>query len=424
MDTVPPAAPSLASPANGSSTTDTTPTLKWNAASSASSYEWQIANNASFSPVYASATATSTTYTFPSPIPNDLYYWRVRAKDAAGNISDWSTAWNVYIVPIPTTLTVSRVTGIWGSTVNLSATLKTTNSGIPLSGRTIFFSLNGANLGTATTDANGVAVKSAGLKLINPGDYPTGIEALFNGDAYYSLRIGRAVLWVLRVPTTLTVTPVSGPHEGTANLSATLTVMGDGTPVKGKTISFVLNGATVGSAYTDANGVATLIGVSLTGNNVGTYPSGVGAIFAGDGFYDSSSGSAQLTINIIVGTIHNSLAPTVTSFTPTSGSQGVAVTITGTNFTGATAVKFGATDASSFTVDSPAQITAVVGSGASGRITVTTAEGTATSADNFNPSKPPGGQSNWWLIGAALGGVIIIGAVAWWLLASRRKRTA
>ncbi len=55
------------------------------------------------------------------------------------------------------------------------------------------------------------------------------------------------------------------------------------------------------------------------------------------------------------------------------------VIITGTNFIGSTAVKFGDTDALSFTVDSATQITAVVGSGTSGKIAVTTEGGTATS---------------------------------------------
>ena len=40
-----------------------------------------------------------------------------------------------------------------------------------------------------------------------------------------------------------------------------------------------------------------------------------------------------------------SLPPTVTSFTPTSGPVGTSVTITGTNFTGATQVQFNTTDA-------------------------------------------------------------------------------
>ena len=75
--------------------------------------------------------------------------------------------------------------------------------------------------------------------------------------------------------------------------------------------------------------------------------------------------------------------PTITSFSPTSGGTSTSVTITGTNFSGATAVTFGGTDASSYTVDSTTQITAVVGSGTTGKVAVTTSVGTATSAADF-----------------------------------------
>ena len=84
----------------------------------------------------------------------------------------------------------------------------------------------------------------------------------------------------------------------------------------------------------------------------------------------------------------SSAAPTVTSISPTSGSSagGTSVTITGTNLTGATAVNFGATAASSFTVDSATSITATSPAG-SGTVdvTVTTSGGTSTttSADQF-----------------------------------------
>ena len=52
--------------------------------------------------------------------------------------------------------------------------------------------------------------------------------------------------------------------------------------------------------------------------------------------------------------------PTVTGVSPSSGptAGGTVVTITGTNFTGASAVNFGATAAASYTVDSATQITA------------------------------------------------------------------
>ncbi|MDZ7695562.1 MAG: right-handed parallel beta-helix repeat-containing protein [Deltaproteobacteria bacterium] len=76
-------------------------------------------------------------------------------------------------------------------------------------------------------------------------------------------------------------------------------------------------------------------------------------------------------------------APTITSFTPTSGGKDTSVTITGTYFTDATKVMFGDTDAASFTVDSETQITAIVGEGSTGKITVTTPGGTAESEGVF-----------------------------------------
>ena len=77
-------------------------------------------------------------------------------------------------------------------------------------------------------------------------------------------------------------------------------------------------------------------------------------------------------------------APTITSFTPTSGRVGTVVTITGTGFTGATAVSFNNTPAASFTVDSGTQITATVAANTTtGKISVTAPGGTATSADDF-----------------------------------------
>jgi PKD repeat protein len=76
----------------------------------------------------------------------------------------------------------------------------------------------------------------------------------------------------------------------------------------------------------------------------------------------------------------NSGVPAVSSFSPTSAGLGSTVVISGTYFTGATSVKFGGTPAESFIVNSASQITAVVGSGSSGSVSVTTSGGTATKA--------------------------------------------
>jgi len=70
--------------------------------------------------------------------------------------------------------------------------------------------------------------------------------------------------------------------------------------------------------------------------------------------------------------------PTISSFSPTTAGTGATVTITGTNFTGVTSVSFGGAAASSFTVVDLTTITAIVGNGGSGNITVVTIGGIAT----------------------------------------------
>ncbi|WP_208749435.1 beta strand repeat-containing protein, partial [Flavobacterium zhairuonense] len=85
------------------------------------------------------------------------------------------------------------------------------------------------------------------------------------------------------------------------------------------------------------------------------------------------------------------LVPTITSFTATSGCVGNSITITGTNFTGATAVTFyNGVAAGTYSVNSSTQITATVPSGAAtGVIKVTTSGGTATSAGSFTVNSAP-----------------------------------
>jgi IPT/TIG domain len=70
--------------------------------------------------------------------------------------------------------------------------------------------------------------------------------------------------------------------------------------------------------------------------------------------------------------------PAINSFTPSTGDSGTIVTITGIHFNGATAVSFGGTTAISFTVITDGIITAVVGNGTTGNITVTTPQGTSS----------------------------------------------
>jgi sugar lactone lactonase YvrE/PKD repeat protein len=96
--------------------------------------------------------------------------------------------------------------------------------------------------------------------------------------------------------------------------------------------------------------------------------------------------------------------PTVTGVSPTSGSTagGTVVTITGTGFTGATAVTFGSTSATNFTVVSATQIKVTSPAGTAGTVdvTVTTPSGTSakSSTDQYkytaNPVPVPPGSIN------------------------------
>ena len=93
--------------------------------------------------------------------------------------------------------------------------------------------------------------------------------------------------------------------------------------------------------------------------------------------------------------VSESAVPAVTRVAPSSGSAkgGTQVTITGSGFTGATAVTFGKTAAASFTVVSATQITAVspAHAAATVNITVTTPAGVSgiRAADKFTYLPPP-----------------------------------
>lgn len=83
------------------------------------------------------------------------------------------------------------------------------------------------------------------------------------------------------------------------------------------------------------------------------------------------------------------LPPTITGFSPASGAEGVRVTITGTNFTGATAVVFNGATAV-FEVASATQIIAVVPKAAtSGPIALKAPGGEAKSMADFKVALPP-----------------------------------
>lgn len=82
-------------------------------------------------------------------------------------------------------------------------------------------------------------------------------------------------------------------------------------------------------------------------------------------------------------------APTIVSFTPTSALPGATVTVTGTDFTGATALTMNGVAISTFAVVNATTLTFTVpATAASGLLAATTPTGTATSATSFTVLVP------------------------------------
>jgi hypothetical protein len=103
--------------------------------------------------------------------------------------------------------------------------------------------------------------------------------------------------------------------------------------------------------------------------------------------------------------------PTVSSFTPNSGSTcgATLIVITGTNFIGTTGVSIGGVTATSFVVNSATQISAVAAAGTgSGAVTVTTSGGTGTSATVYSYLAPPVITSLDVITGPTTGGTTVV----------------
>jgi hypothetical protein len=129
-----------------------------------------------------------------------------------------------------------------------------------------------------------------------------------------------------------------------------------------------------------------------TGNSADAFGASASYGDAGDGTTESMNPvTSQLKLNV---TATVAAVPTVSSVAPSSGSTtgGTSVTVAGRDFTGTTAVNFGAARARSFTVNSDGTINAVSPAASAGTVdvTVTTAVGTspATAADRFTFVKP------------------------------------
>jgi hypothetical protein len=184
--------------------------------------------------------------------------------------------------------------------------------------------------------------------------------------AYFILGTTSEVFAFCNVPTITSISPASGSTSGGTSVTITGTDFGCGVkPVVkfGSNLAFF----------------TLLSDTQITA----TSPPGVGTAdvtVTTDGGTSPTSAADQFT--------YTASPPTVTSISPNNGltSGGTVVAISGTNFIGATSIKFGSTGAALFTVLTP-NLIAVSSPAGSGTVdvTVTTAAGTSaiSTADQF-----------------------------------------
>ena len=160
---------------------------------------------------------------------------------------------------------------------------------------------------------------------------------------------------------------------------------------------FITPTAAVSQTISGTREVSTIVSVECRTASVGTvvYPNDttwqvlVSALMQGvNPLTVTFSNGNGLDMTECVTLVVNSTAPTVTA--PGTGYVGNSVVLRGTNYIGVIGVKFNTTVATSYTVDSPTQITAIVPAGATtGRVGVSTTGGTGLSATSFIVIMPP-----------------------------------
>jgi len=164
--------------------------------------------------------------------------------------------------------------------------------------RTITFAaLANGQSGTATIVAASVAT------LLN-GDIISNIASATNSSAVDTNPANNSASTAVTVSAPLSATNfvvvgATGNYFGTANLSTTLKRTLNGAAIAGRTITFSLDGNVVGTALTNAAGVASLPNVSLVlgGIPITAGAHSIGVSYAGDSQFQPSTGTSTLTVN-------------------------------------------------------------------------------------------------------------------------------
>lgn len=216
------------------------------------------------------------------------------------------------------------------------------------------YPLIGTNNFVDTTTGNNATSSSAGKYAATTGfDQATGI-----GAPHMSNLLATLVAQLPPLPTITSFTPASGVQNTSVVITGTNFSSVSGVAFNGTAAAYAVNSTTQITAFSPAG--------ATTGPIAVTTPAG------------TATSAGNYTV------IAGPPAPSFTGFSPAYGLPGTSVVITGTSFTGASAVSFNGVSAPAFTVNSATQITvAVPATATTGAISVITPSGTATSSTGF-----------------------------------------
>ena len=242
---------------------------------------------------------------------------------------------------VPTTTALNLVTG--GNTITVSGTSS--------DGQAVNMSIvSGGATGTLTATAT---PGSFNLSNVSSSGIIT-FEGSVTGNSNYNAATKQVSMDVTKSNQTITFNP-STPLTYATGLTTTLSATTNASGLSVTDFSVVSGPGNITSG--------NILNITEPGTIV------VKAAQAGNGTYNAAP---EVTRSILV----NPGAPVVSSFTPTSATDGDVVTITGQYFQNLSAVSFGGTAALSFTLVNSTTITAVVGTGHTGSVAVTTTGGT------------------------------------------------
>lgn len=236
----------------------------------------------------ASGVATLS-YLIPLQVPTTR---TIRANFAEESVYNETTGTNtLQIVKANTACFGSNVTWPFSATnAYLWGYLWRTTDNASLVGEVMTFKVGATTVATAPMASSWV---QAPIPIpYTPGTYNYTVE--YPGNSFYNSSVSTAdTLTVTKASTAISVANVGGTAGSTVNLSATLTRTTDNNGLNGQFIQFSVNGVNVGAPQsTNASGIANL-SYTIPAGSLGSVS--IGAAYAGNTFYNASSGTGTLT---------------------------------------------------------------------------------------------------------------------------------